>query len=107
MAGASGEVLFNAPYVGPEVQDFNVQTILSNPPNNISSTHFVPSGGYPKTHVDLLHLRSQLGDILLDCRGRAQPLELLFNGFYTLEVIGHLRNVRRLAFKDRWAQREV
>lgn len=64
-------------------------------------------GGCSKTHVDLLHLRSQLGNILLDCRGRAQPLELLFNGFYTLEVIGHLRNVRRLAFEVMYVRREA
>lgn len=55
--------------------------------------------GKTRTHVNLLHLRSQLGHILLDRRRGAQPLELLFNGFYTLEVVGHLRKERILAFQ--------
>lgn len=43
-----------------------------------------------QTHVDLLHLCPQLGDILLDSRSGSQPLQLLFNRLYTLKMVRHL-----------------
>lgn len=99
VAGASGQVLLDAPYVGSQIQDFDVKTVLKNRDGMISAIGIMKrcplldarlARRDAETHVDLLHLCPQLGYILLDSRSRAQSLELLLDGFYTLQVVGHL-----------------
>lgn len=99
VAGASGQVLLDAPYVGSQIQNFDVKTVLSNRDRTVSAIGILQlcplldarlAKRDAKTHVDLLHLCPQLGYILLDSRSRAQSLELLLDGFYTLQVVGHL-----------------